>query len=225
MRLIYCLIVILLLFIVSFINKEKLLYILIKPLSKISTKQLIYTNIIDGFLTYINISFIFSIIFAIPFILWQIFLFIKPGLYKFELLIAKIILLGSPLLFLFSIIFVYLSVIPKAWSFFYSFQDANLILLPNVNEYISLSITIFIAFMIAFQMPIIIIILNLLNLITIEQLYLYRRIMIFINFVIAGILTPPDVISQFMMAIPLILMYEAAIIICRIIKNYQKKIC
>lgn len=223
-RIIYCLLFFVGIFIFSFIYKKDLLEIVIMPLKELGNFKFIYTNLLDGFFAYINICFLFSLICAINFIFLQIFLFIKPGLYKFELLIAKIILLLSPILFISGILFVYFFVIPKAWIFFYNFQDHNLILLPNITEYINLSKSIFTGFIICFQMPIFIIILYVLNIISIQQLKNLRRIMIFINFVLAGIVTPPDVLSQFMLAIPLIFMYEFSIIICKIIQKHSKRL-
>ncbi len=211
--------------IVGYLIKEKLLAAILLPLSELqkinafSINGLIYTNLIDGFVSYIKISFIFGFILTLPMISWHMFKFIAPGLYKSERFVAKLVLIFGPILSLIGCCLAYYIVIPNAWKFFYSFSDENLMLLPKISEYISLMLSILLGFGIAFQFPVIIALLYIAKIVNLDTLVKYRRLMIFINFVIGGIATPPDILSQFLLAIPLIIMYEFAIITCKLIRK------
>lgn len=186
-------------------------------------RKVIYTGLGEAFFTYIKLASFTSFMIIIPFISQQIYLFISPALYKREKLIAIPIFFMSPILFWAGGIFVFYYVMPKAWQFFLSFENSNatlpMILEARISEYLSLVIQLMIAFGLAFQLPVILLILNLLGMVSVAQLKQKRRIAIVVNFIIAGILTPPDVISQFALAIPLLLLYETSIIMCKFIEN------
>jgi sec-independent protein translocase protein TatC len=198
--------------------------ILLDPLAKLNSgnlRKVIYTGLTEAFCTYLQLAFFASFVTIMPIIAIQIYLFIRPGLHKNERKIAISVLLLSPILFWCGGFFVFYYVMPHAWSFFVSFER-NYLVLPivleaKISEYLNIIIRLIIAFGIAFQLPIILIILNLLKIITLQNLRQKRRLAIVINFIIAGILTPPDVISQFALAIPLILLYEISIVTCKLI--------
>lgn len=185
--------------------------------------KVIYTGLAEAFFTYIKLASFSSLMVIIPFIACQIYLFVSPALYKSEKLIAIFIFFMSPILFWCGSIFVFYYVMPKAWQFFLSFEQNDsllpMVLEARISEYLTLVIQLMIAFGLAFQLPIILLVLNLLGLLSVAQLKQKRRIAIVVNFVIAGILTPPDVISQFALAIPLLLLYETSIIMCKFIEN------
>jgi sec-independent protein translocase protein TatC len=162
-----------------------------------------------------------------PLISIECYLFIKPGLFLSEQKYAAFILFMSPILFWCGSIFVFYFVMPRAWQFFLSFEKNNVvipvILEARISEYLNLVIQLVIAFGIAFQLPIIMLILNLLKLLTSEDLRRKRRLAIVVNFIIAGILTPPDVVSQLALAVPMLLLYEISITICKLVENRRYK--
>ena len=213
-------------FVACYCYKDNIYRFLLNPLLKINAmdnRKIIYTGLTEAFFSYLKLTCFCSFILTIPFIAWHVYAFISKGLYKYEKLVVASLLIFSPILFLLGSGFVYYFLMPKAWMFFLSFEDHNvtipLQLEARISEYLSLIIQLVIAFGIAFQAPIILIILNLLKIITAQSLINKRRIAIVINFILGGILTPPDVLSQFALAIPLILLYEISIIICKIIDN------
>ena len=162
------------------------------------------------------------------FFIWQLYLFIAPGLYKKEKTIIIPYLISSPLLFIIGVSIVYYYIFPLAWSFFVSFEsDGNnaagtlsIEFMPSVAEYLELVVQLMLAFGLAFQLPIILTLLAHANIITARSLAKKRRLAIVMIFIVAAILTPPDVLSQVGLAIPMLLLYELSIIAC---KWVQKK--
>ncbi|MGI4752705.1 MAG: twin-arginine translocase subunit TatC [Janthinobacterium lividum] len=201
---------------------------LLEPLAKLSKdnlRNIIYTGLTEAFFTYIKLAAFAAFAIIIPIIALECYLFVSPGLYHHEKKIIAFILFISPILFWCGSIFVFYFVMPKAWNFFLSFEKRDLIvpivLEARISEYLNLVIHLIIAFGVAFQLPVVLIILNTLKIITIETLKQKRRFAIVINFIIAGILTPPDILSQFALAIPLLLLYEISIIICNYIEKTE----
>ncbi|HJD56173.1 MAG TPA: twin-arginine translocase subunit TatC [Rickettsia endosymbiont of Pyrocoelia pectoralis] len=199
---------------------------LLEPLAKLSNgnlRNIIYTGLTEAFFTYIKLAAFAAFSIIIPIISLETYLFISPGLYKGEKKIIAFILFLSPILYWCGSMFVFYFVMPKAWNFFLSFEKRDMIvpiiLEARISEYLNLVIHLIIAFGIAFQLPVVIIILNILKIIKVKILKQKRRIAIVVNFIIAGILTPPDILSQFALAIPLLLLYELSIVIC----NYLEK--
>lgn len=224
-RVLYCTIFFVFAFLVSYLNKDYLYQIITLPL-KGTKSEMIFTGIGDAFFSYLYISFISGICVSLPFICYHIYFFIGPGLYKREKNIASVLLLLSPILFITGCVFVLYIVMPKALAFFMSFEKSDsvaggisLILQPKIDEYFKITVQLMFAFGLAFQMPIILIILCILKIINVNTLKSKRRIAIVCNFIIAGILTPPDVLSQILLAIPLVLLYEIAIISSMILEK------
>lgn len=207
-------------FVFCYLNTEQLLSFIIQPLIAISNNNLIYTHLTEAFFINIKLSALSSFLICWPIAIWHIYKFAMPGLYKNEQLNLFLILISSSILFLCGIILVYYFIMPKAWLFFLSFQNEKLILQAKINEYFSLTLSLMLAFGIAFQLPLILVILFKLKLIELSFLTNNRKYAILIIFIIAAILTPPDIISQIGLAIPMLLLYEIAIIIC---KNLQKE--
>lgn len=201
---------------------------LLEPLAKLSKNNLrniIYTGLTEAFFTYIKLAAFSAFSIIIPVIALECYLFVSPGLYSHEKKIIGFILFISPILFWCGSIFVFYFVMPKAWNFFLSFEKRDIIvpimLEARISEYLNLVIHLIIAFGAAFQLPVIIIILNILKIVKAQTLKQKRRIAVVINFIIAGILTPPDILSQFALAIPLLLLYEISIIICNYIEKTE----
>lgn len=202
--------------------------IIIAPLAQhlTSGRKLIFTGITEGFITHIRLSFFVGFIITFPVILWQIYKFIIPALYKNEKYIMTHFFMFSLFLFFSAIAIVYFFVMPVAWGFFLTFEMPSstlpVILEARISEYLNTVISMVISFVIAFQLPIVLIILVQLNIISIELLTKSRKYFIVGIFIIAAILTPPDVLSQIMLAIPLLMLYEVTILICKFYKRKGK---
>lgn len=192
-------------------------------LSESGLRKVIYTGLTEAFVTYIKLALFAGFIMTTPIMSWQIYFFLSPGLHKREKKIVAFSLFLSPMLFLLGGFFLYYVILPKAWAFFLSFENTThqvpLLLEARISEYLSLVLQLIIAFGLAFQMPIIMIILTLLGIISSAGLVKRRRVSIVINFIIAAIFTPPDVLSQLGLALPLLLLYEISIILCKFVEN------
>jgi len=222
-RLILCVALFLILFILGFTYSERLFAILLDPLYKLSPQQkVIYTGLSEAFFTYTKLAAWFAILITLPIMLTQIYLFAAPGLYKKEKKIARTLIFFSIFLFYLGALFSYYVVIPLAWKFFVSFQyngPITINLEARMSEYLSLIIHMSLAFAVAFQLPIVIILLILLNILSTKSLIKRRRIAIFIVFLVATVITPPDVVSQIGLALPLILLYEVSIVIGKMLEK------
>lgn len=194
--------------------------------------QIIYTGLSEAFTTYMKLAFFGGLILSIPMLAYQVYAFLSPALYLQERKIIRTLFIISPFLFYIGVTFAYYIIIPLAWSFFLSFEftnkQASIILLPKMSEYLNLIINLFFAFGLSFQMPIVLIAAVLMGIIDLDNLKRKRKFVTIIIFVIAAFLTPPDVMSQILLAIPLLLLYESSIIACRIFVrsvdvNQQKK--
>jgi sec-independent protein translocase protein TatC len=213
-------------FSVCYYFSENIYDMLLQPLAEINynnTRKIIYTSLTEPFFAYIKLAAFSAFMIISPIISIEIYLFTSPGLYKSEKKLAACILFLSPILFWIGAIFVYYYVMPNAWRYFLSFEKYNNNLIPiileaKISEYLNLTIQLITAFGCAFQIPIILIILTLINIIKVADLQQNRRLAVVVNFIIAGILAPPDVISQFTLAIPMLLLYEISIILCKYIR-------
>ena len=198
--------------------KELLLKIFTYPLlNNKSVTHLISTKITEIFSSYIEISFIAAFIISIPILILQVILFISPALMKQEKKNMYYFIFSSFLLFVIGALFAYFAIIPIVLEFFLSFQQIKQVNLslniePKISEYITLIKYTLLDFAIAFQLPIILIILVKMGLISINNLCNGRRYAILLSFIIGAILTPPDVISQIILAIPLIILYEGSVL-------------
>ena len=224
-RLIYCLLALLITFGLSYYFSHEIYDFLAKPLvSALAGQQdqkIIYTSLAEAFLTYFKLSFIAAFFFAFPFIALQFYLFLAPALYKNEKKFILKLMFFCPLLFILGAIMLYELVMPLAFKFFISFQNLNpdqslpIELQTKISEYLGLIIKMIFAFGIAFQLPIFLICLVKFGIVTKDSLKKKRKYWIVIIFTIAAIITPPDIISQVTLALPMILLYEIAILILR----------
>lgn len=226
-RLTFILVFFLSAFLFCYYFSDRIFDILIDPLAKIYPDgRMIYTGLSEAFFTYLNLSAFAAFCISIPLVSLQIYLFINPGLYPLERNFIRLLFISSPMLFLIGSLFVYYFVMPKAWGFFLSFEAKDgalpLLLEARISEYLALSIKLILAFGIAFQMPIFLVILCLFGLLSHESLAKKRRIAIVINFVIAGFITPPDILSQIALAIPMLILYEISIASCKYIEKRPK---
>jgi sec-independent protein translocase protein TatC len=216
-------------FLVSYYFSEEIFHILLKPLTDISgdtERRMIYTGLTEAFFTYMNLSVFAALCLSLPLISVQTYFFLRPGLYKSERYLAGSLFIFAPILFILGGLFVYYFVMPKAWEFFLSFEVRDaiipLMLEARISEYLGLISKLIMAFGLAFQMPIILILLTMFGLMSSDILRKRRRIAIVIIFIIAGIITPPDILSQIALALPMLLLYEISIAFCIYVEKGRK---
>ena len=189
--------------------------------------RMIFTGLHEGFFTQVKVAFFISICVSFPIILLQIWRFVAPGLYKNEQRAIFPFLLATPVLFAMGALMVYYLVIPLAWDFFLSFemqggQGALAIEVePRISEYLSLVMRFMFAFGFSFELPVLLLLLVKAGLMTADGLASKRKYAILLAFIAAAILTPPDVISQVLLAVPVILLYELSILGARLIQKKQ----
>ncbi len=196
-----------------------------QPLADQLTQQgarMIFTALHEAFFTQIKVAFFAALFISFPVILLQVWRFVAPGLYRNEKNAFLPFLIATPVLFFLGGAMVYYLVIPLAWEFFLSFQISGgahslaVEVEPRISEYLSLVMRLIFAFGIAFELPVILLLLAKVGIITPRGMAKNRKYAILSAFVAAAILTPPDVISQVLLAIPVILLYEISIIAARI---------
>jgi sec-independent protein translocase protein TatC len=204
-------------FVICYIFSERLFQYLILPLKTVLPKgdRLIFTNLPEMFITYLKVSLIAGILLAAPFIFYELWLFIAPGLYQREKKYVIPFVLFSTILFVGGSLFGYFVVFPFGFKFFLGFSNEYVKALPSVKQYFSFSIKLLFAFGIVFELPVVVFFLTKIGLVTADFLKKQRKYAILLTFVIAAILTPPDVATQCMMAGPLIVLYEISILISK----------
>jgi sec-independent protein translocase protein TatC len=214
-RLVACAIAIGVGFVASYAFSETLFQVLIKPLKAVMPEgeQLIFTNLPEMFFTYLKVAFLFGALVASPFVFYQLWLFIAPGLYQREKRYVIPFVVVSTVLFAGGALFGYFVVFPFGFEFFIGFSNEYVKALPSVKEYFSLSIKLLFAFGIVFELPVVLFFLTKMGIVTPEYLRRQRKYAILLAFIIGAMLTPPDVITQFMMAVPLMVLYEIGILV------------
>lgn len=210
-------------FTLAFTFKENIFTLLANPLQHLfnNGQGFIFTHLAEAFFVYLKLALWTALFITIPFALAQLYLFIAPGLYKNEKQFIIPIFVFSSILFFSGICFVYLYLMPTAWSFFLNFAqaDINITLQAKISEYFNFSLQLMLAFGLAFQLPILLIVLAKIGIVNHLILSKGRKYAILAIAIFSALLTPPDLISQIALIIPLMLMYEITILLLKFNKR------
>jgi sec-independent protein translocase protein TatC len=209
--------VVFVMFFVCFAFWEPLLHWMIAPLKDVLPEgsSVIFTKVQEPFFTAIKVAFFAGFVLSLPVIFWQFWLFVAPGLYEHEKHLVVPFVFFATLMFLIGATFCYYAVIPIGFDFLINFGSTLFTALPSIGEYVGFFTKLLIAFGIAFEMPVITFFLAKLGLVDDKALKGFFRYAIVFIFIFSALLTPPDVITQFLMAGPMILLYGASILIAK----------
>ncbi len=183
---------------------------------------LIATNVISPILVPLKITLMAAFMVALPIVLYQVWAFVAPGLYSHEKKLVLPLVVSSTILFVGGVAFCYFLVIPGMSQFIQAFAPASITAAPDIEQYFGFVLTLFLVFGIAFEVPIAVIVLARIGIVTIEQLRKFRGYFIVAAFIIAAVVTPPDVISQLALAIPMCILYEIGIVAAQLFIKHTK---
>jgi sec-independent protein translocase protein TatC len=172
---------------------------------------LIATSVISPFLVPLKITLMAAFLVALPVVLYQVWAFVAPGLYMHEKKLVLPLVISSTLLFFAGVAFCYFFVFGKVFAFIQSFAPKSITAAPDIEAYLSFVLTMFVAFGASFEVPVVVVVLARLGMGSVEKLRAFRSYFIVLAFVIAALITPPDVVSQLALAIPMCLLYEVGI--------------
>lgn len=183
---------------------------------------LIATNVISPILVPLKITLMAAFMLALPVVLYQLWAFVAPGLYSHEKKLVLPLVVSSTILFVLGVAFCYFLVIPGMSKFIQAFAPSAITAAPDIEQYFGFVLTLFFVFGIAFEVPIAVVVLARMGVVTLTQLRQWRGYFIVASFIVAAVVTPPDVISQLALAIPMCILYELGIIAAQLfIKNTQ----
>lgn len=224
-RIIFCVIFLIVAFCICYFFSAEIYQFLLQPLAESfadqQNRRLIYTSPAEGFITFTRVAFYAALFFSFPVFFIQLYLFLAPALFKKEKKFIILLLFFAPFLFLCGAALAYFFLLPLTFKFFLSFEAQGLVgssIIPiqletKISEYLNLIIDLLFSFGIAFQSPILLLFLFRIGFLTPDDLRKRRKYWIVIIFIVAAILTPPDVLSQISLAIPMILLFEIVILI------------
>ena len=183
---------------------------------------LIATNVVSPFVVPIKILFMAAFMIALPVVLYQVWAFVAPGLYSHEKKLVMPLVISSTLLFFIGVAFSYYVVFGQVFKFIQSFAPKSITAAPDIEAYLSFVLSMFLAFGLAFEVPIAVVVLARMGIVSVQKLREFRGYFIVIAFVIAAIVTPPDVVSQLSLAIPMCILYEVGIWAAQIFIRHTK---
>ena len=216
-------------FVLCYLVAEEMYRFLVQPLADLMEGQpgrrMIYTALHEAFFTQLKVAFFGSVCLTFPIVAGQLWAFVAPGLYKKERRAFLPFLLATPILFVMGAALVYYLIFPLAWQFFMSFETAGaegtlaIVMEPKVNEYLSLVMKLIFAFGLSFQLPVVLMLMARAGLVTSKGLAEKRKYAVVLTFATAAILTPPDVISQIGLGVPILLLYEISILGAKLVEK------
>ena len=183
---------------------------------------LIATSVISPFLVPLKITLMAAFLIALPVVLYQVWAFVAPGLYSHEKRLVLPLVFSSTVLFFIGVAFCYFFVFGQVFKFIQSFAPKSITAAPDIEAYLSFVMSMFIAFGAAFEVPVVVVMLCRMGLVTVEQLREFRGYFIVLAFVIAAIITPPDVVSQLALAIPMCILYEVGVFAAGYFNRFSK---
>lgn len=213
-RLIACAVAVGVGFLISYGFKKQLFDILVAPLTQAmqTGDTLIYTNLPEAFFTFLKVSLLSGLMIGSPVIIYQFWMFVAPGLYDREKKLLVPVILLSSFFFIGGALFGYFIVFPWGFKFFLGFATETIRPMPSMKEYLAFSSKLLLAFGLVFELPLVLTFMARLGIVTVPFLKKNRKYAVLIFFAGAAIITPPDVVTQIMMAFPLMLLYEISII-------------
>ena len=185
--------------------------------------NLIATGVMSPFTTPFKLSFFVALFAAMPFVLYQIWAFVAPGLYRHEKRFALPLLVSSILLFYGGMAFAYFFVFPAMFHFFASTTPKGVTMMTDISQYLNFVLLMFFGFGAAFELPVAVVLLVLTGLVELEKLKSYRGYVLLGVFIVAAFLTPPDAVSQSLLAIPMYLLFEGGLIMARILQRSKRR--
>jgi sec-independent protein translocase protein TatC len=223
-RLVRSLLAVGILFIPAFIFSAELYDLLAQPLVEALPQgsRMIATGVITPFLIPMKIAAMAAFLVALPYVLYQAWAFVAPGLYAHEKRLVLPLVVSSTLLFFVGMAFCYFVVFHKVFTFIAGFAPKSVSVAPDIEAYFNFVLGMFIAFGLAFEVPVVVVVLVLTGLISTQQLREFRGYVIVAIFVIAAVVTPPDVVSQISLALPMCLLYEVGIFFARFVEKRHR---
>jgi sec-independent protein translocase protein TatC len=220
-RLIKCIAAVMILTVVSYLFSGQLLSFLTRPFP--AGRKLIFLSPAEGFIIRMKISLFGGIIFGLPVIFYQMWQFIAPGLLPHEKKYVPHIILISSFNFAVGALFAYFVIVPIGLNFLLSFETPDIEATIRIRDYLGFVTNMMLAFGVVFELPVLSFLLARIGIITPEFMARYRRYAIVLIFVVAAILTPPDVFSQILLALPLLVLYEVSIVVARVARRRRTK--
>ena len=185
--------------------------------------RMIATGVVTPFLVPMKITLLVSLFVALPYVLYQIWAFVAPGLYEHEKKLVLPLIFMSSILFFMGVAFCYFFVFGAVFRFVYRWAPHTITVAPDIEQYLSFAMTMFLAFGVTFQVPVAVVILVRAGVVSLQQLKSFRRYFIVGAFIVAAIVTPPDVLSQCLLAIPLCLLFEVGLIMARALEKRTRE--
>lgn len=185
--------------------------------------KMIATGVITPFLIPMKIAFMAALLVALPYVLYQAWAFVAPGLYSHEKRLALPLVVSSTFLFVLGMAFCYFVVFRRVFAFIAHFAPKSISVAPDIEAYFNFVLGMFLAFGLAFEVPVVVVVLVLTGLVSVEQLREWRGYVIVLIFVVAAVVTPPDVVSQVSLAVPMCLLYEAGILFAQVAAKRRKE--
>jgi len=224
-RLMKAMLALLIAFIPCAIYANELFTLIAQPLINKLPKgtSLIATSVTSPFMTPFKVAFFVALFAAVPVVLYQIWAFVAPGLYRREKRFAVPLLVSSVLLFYAGVVFAYFAVFPVMFSYLVGTSPLGVSYMPDMASYLDFVLTMFFAFGVAFEVPVAVVLLVLTGLVKVEKLSENRGYVIIGIFVVAAVLTPPDAISQCIMAVPMYLLYEGGLVMARVMQKMRRE--
>jgi sec-independent protein translocase protein TatC len=186
--------------------------------------RMIATGVITPFMVPIKVTMLASFVLALPIVLYQAWAFVAPGLYRHEQRLALPLIATSTVLFLLGMAFCYYFVFGTVFHFIANFAPESITPAPDIEAYLSFVMTMFVAFGITFEVPIAVILMVKTGIVSVEKLRSARGYVIVGAFIVAAVVTPPDVVSQFMLAVPLCVLFEVGVLVAGMIKKKEARV-